>query len=196
MKKYLKMALITMACSNLLMADMVFNLGAQQFSNSIEGNFKDSTYDLDNTIVSTPLKFDKGHYIPNVSGSFKIQLKELKSKWGVIFDIDSYLNIRGFGVTLLGKEGNILSLFFSNKKISVNGQVIEDSAFGGNKKIIGSIQSDGNTIKVLINAKHTFNIKKSNFKLAYVEVNLGQDDFRGYPQLDKLNGIAISTSSE
>jgi hypothetical protein len=196
MKKYLKMALITMACSNLLMADMVFNLGAQQFSNSIEGNFKDSTYDLDNTIVSTSLKFDKGHYIPNVSGSFKIQLKELKSKWGVIFDIDSYLNIRGFGVTLLGKEGNILTLFFSNKKISVNGQVIEDNAFGGSKKIIGSIRSDGNTIKVLINAKHTFNIKKSNFKLAYVEVNLGQDDFRGYPQLDRLNGIAISTSSE
>jgi hypothetical protein len=196
MKKYLKMALITMACSNLLMADMVFNLGAQQFSNSIEGNFTDSTYDLDNSIVSTPLKFDKGHYIPNGSGSFKIQLKESKSKWGVIFDIDSYLNVRGFGVTLLGKEGNTLSLFFSNTKISVNGQVVEDSAFGGDKKIVGSIQSDGNTINVLINAKHTFNIEKSNFKLAYVEVNLGTDADYYNSRPDFLNGLAISTSSE
>jgi hypothetical protein len=196
MKKYLKIALITMACSNLLMADMVFNLGAQQFSNSIEGNFTDSTYDLDNSIVSTPLKFDKGHYIPNESGSFKVQLKEPQSKWGITFDMNSFLNIRGSGITLLGKEGDVLTLFFSFRKVSVNGQIIKDDSFQYAKKIIGSIESDGNIIKVIINGKHSFKIEKSNFKLAYIEVNLGTDtdNNRLYP--DKLNGIAISTSSE
>jgi hypothetical protein len=196
MKKYLKIALITMACSNLLMADMVFNLGAQQFSNSIEGKFKDSTYDLDKTIVSTPLKFDKGHYVPNESGSFKVQLKEPHLKWAITFDMDSFLSGRGFGITLLGKEGDVLTLFFSFHKISVNAKIIEDETFQHAKKIIGSIESDGNIIKVIINGKHSFKVEKSNFNLAYIEVNLGTDTDNVRARPDFLNGIAISTSSE
>ena len=196
MKKYLKLFFVILTCTNLLMADMVFNLGAQQFSNSIEGKFKDSTYDLDKTIVSTPLKFDNGHYIPNVSGSFKVELKEPRAKWGVTFDMDCFLDRRGFGVTLLGKEGNVLTLFFSNKKISIDGKVIKDENLSGYEKIIGSLQSNSKAITIVINGKDKLTIKKPNFKLAYVEMNLGTDKEYYGEVPDKLNGLAISTNSD
>jgi len=192
MKKYLKVAFILLAFSNVLMADLVFNLGAQQFSNSVKGNFQDSTYDLPNSIVSTALKFDKGHYIPNGSGSFKVELKKFFPKWAVTFDLNAYLYNRGMGVTLLGKDGKVVTLFFSYEKISVDGKVTTDGDFSQHEKIIGSIYSDGKVITVVINGKHSFKIEKANFKLAFVEVNLGTES--NVP--DKLNGLAISTSSK
>jgi len=191
MKKYLKVAFILLACSNLLMADLVFNLGAQQFSNSVKGNFQDSTYDLPNSVVSTALKFDKGHYIPYGSGSFKVELKKFFPKWAVTFDIDAYLYQRGTGLSLLGKDGKVLTLFFSYQRISVDGEVSSDSDFLQGEKIIGSIYSDGKVITVVINGKHNFKIEKANFKLAFVEANLGTDS--SVP--DQLNGLAISISS-
>ena len=193
MKKHLKLAFITLACTNLLMADMVFNLGAQQFSNSVEGNFKDSTYELDKTIVSTALKFDKGHYISDGSGSFKVELKEPQPKWGVTFDMNSYLYDRGLGVTLLGKEGQVLTLFFSYGEISVDGKVIEDNTFGREETIVGSLESNGAGVTVVINGKHSFKIDKSNFKLAYIEINLGNESHGAQYYPDQLNGLAIST---
>ena len=197
MKKYLtKLTLITLASSNLLFADMVFNLGGQQFANSVEGKFKDATYDLPHTIVSTSLKFDNGHYIPNESGSFKVQLKNPKAKWGVTFDVNTFLNIRGFGVTLMSKEGRIVTIFFSKNKISVSGKVIEEKSFNVHKKIIGSIESDGKTIDIIFNGTYTFKVEKPNFQLAYVEVNLATDWEAGNPRVDKLNGLAISTTSD
>jgi len=197
MKNYLtKLTLIILATSNFLMADMVFNLGGQQFSNSIEGKFKDATYDLPETTVSTSLKFDNGHYIPNHSGSFKVQLKKPKAKWGVTFDVDAYLSTRGFGVTLMSKEGRIVTIFFSQNKISVSGKVIEEKSFNGHKKIIGSIESDGKTIDIIFNGKYIFKVEKPNFQLVYVEVNLATDWQGNYAHPDKLNGLAISTASK
>ena len=197
MKKNLKLALIAVATTNLLMANMVFNLGAQHFSNSIDGNFTDSTYDLPKTVVSTSLKLENGHYIPKESGSFKVELKEPKTKWGVTFDMDCYLNTRGSGVTLLGKDSNVLTLFFSNGEISVDGQVKKNGSFRYGKKIVGTVQSDGKAITVIINGKYNFKIEKPNFNLGYIEVNLGTDTYNSskfFP--DKLNGLAITTASK
>jgi len=196
MKKYLtKLTLITLASSNLLFGDIVFNLGAQQFANSIEGKFKDATYDLPHTIVSTSLKFDNGHYIPNQSGSFKVQLKKPKSKWGVTFDVNTFLNTRGFGVTLMSKEGRIVTIFFSQNKISVSGKSLEEKSLNGHKEIMGSVESDGKSIDVIINGMYTFKVEKPNFQLAYVDVNLAIDWKSGYEQPDKLNSLTISTTS-
>jgi len=194
MKKYYKILFIMFVCSNFLMADMVFNLGGQQFFNSVKGNFKDSTYNLKNTIVSTALKFDKGHYIPNGSGSFQVKLKEPTAKWGVTFDIDAYFGGRGLGVTLLGKDGDTLTLFFNEQKINIDGNVTKIGAFSGHEKILGSLHSDGKIVKVIINGEYVSILKKPNFKLAYIEANLGTGYYYSTPISDRLNGLAISTS--
>ena len=104
MKKILKSTLLITALSSSLMAEVQFDLGAQQFSNSVLGNYKDSTYDLEKSIASTGLAYIDGGYKPKKgrAGSVKAQVKEPKPHWGVSFAMYCYIFNDGCGVNLLG----------------------------------------------------------------------------------------------
>ena len=193
MKKLLISTYILASLSGALNAKVVFDMGAQQLSNSVEGNFKDSTYDVGDALVSTALAFKDGAYQPKdapiSSGSFKVQVKEPKDKWAVTFDMKCKVaNNAGCSASLLSSNGKAVSMFFADDTISVGGKKIIDDDFtnsGGLSGINCSAEMDGDTIKVVINGQYDFNITKPNFKLAHVNISVGHED--------KITNLAVSS---
>ena len=181
--------------SNLLMAEVVFNLGVQQLSNSVEGNYKDSTYDVGTAIVSTSMAFVEGAYLPKAysTGSFSVQIKEPKPQWAVSVNMYSYLNNDGSSITLLGSNGQSTAVFFDYQKISVEGTTITDNMFGLGETINVTIQMNEGSIDFVINGEYTFRVSKPGFQLAQVNVLLATERGSGV-YIDRLNNIAISTS--
>lgn len=193
MKKLLISTYILASLSGALNAKVVFDMGAQQLSNSVEGNFKDSTYDVGDALVSTALAFKDGAYQPkdvaNSAGSFKVQVKEPQAKWAVTFAMRCNFNYGGCGVSLLGSNGKAVSMFFADDTISVGGKKIIDEKFANypsyTKSINGSAEMDGDTIKVVINGQYDFNITKPNFKLAHVNMSVAR--------IDRITNLAVSS---
>lgn len=181
MKKLLISTYILASLSGALNAKVVFDMGAQQLSNSVEGNFKDSTYDVGDALVSTALAFKDGAYQPkgvaDSAGSFKVQVKEPQAKWAVTFAMQCDFGYQGggCGVSLLGSNGKAISMFFDADTVSVGGKTIKDDGFtktGDVSSINGSAEMDGDTIRVVINGQYDFNITKPSFKLAHVNLSV------------------------
>jgi len=196
MKKILKSTLLITALSSSLIAEVQFDLGAQQFSNSVLGNYKDSTYDLEKSIASTGLAFIDGGYKPKKgrAGSVKAQVKDPKPHWGVSFSMYCFVGYDGCGVNLLGSNGHAINIFFEYSHIRVEGTDVVNSAFGDAETISGTVDGNGDDIKIVVNG-HTFTVNKPNFELAHVELNVASEGGRGDGGfIDSINGLVITGS--
>jgi len=195
MGKYFKYMIVSVLLSNLLMADVVFDLGAQQFSNSVEGNYEDSTYDVGVAIVSTSMAYVEGAYLPKATstGNFSVQIKDPKPQWAVSVNMYNYLYSDGSSITLLGKNGQTTAIFFAYQKISVEGTTIADNEFINGETVNVTIQMNEGNIDFVVNGEYTFSVAKPGFQLAQVSMMLATDRSSG-SSVDRLNNIAISTS--
>ena len=206
MKKILKSTLLITALSSSLMAEVQFDLGAQQFSNSVLGNYKDSTYDLEKSIASTGLAYIDGGYKPKKgrAGSVKAQVKEPKPHWGVSFAMYCYIFNDGCGVNLLGSNGNAINIHLDNRLLRVNGTEVDGHANTSNRSddefyqettVDGVVNGNEDNISVVVNG-HQFNLVMPNFKLAHVELNVASEgthsDNDG--EIDSINGLVITGS--
>lgn len=191
MKKIFKTTLLTTLLFSPLMADMVFDLRAQQFSNSLEGKFKDSTYDVGESIVSTGLAYVNGYYRPvNYGiGGIQVRVKEPKPNWSITFDMYSYLEADGFGVLLQDPDGHAINLAFGWKYIALDGEKKVIDSFYRGEQINCTIQKHGNTIDIVVNGQYKFTTTKEKFDLSYVNITLSSVELS-----DKLNSLSISTS--
>ena len=199
MKKILKSTLLITALSSSLMAEVQFDLGAQQFSNSVLKNYKDSTYDLEKSIASTGLAFIDGGYKPKKgrAGSVKAQVKEPKPHWGVSFAMYCYVYLDGCGVNLVGSNGNAINIHLSNQHLRVNGQNVGNSSWsdvGRETTVDGVVNGNDDNISVVVNG-HQFNFVMPNFELAHVELNVASEGGAGGEEaIDSINGLVITGS--
>ena len=180
------------------MAEVVFDLGAQQFYNSVEKNYADSTYDLDKSIVSTAMAFTDGVYRPKDkhAGRLSVQLKTPKPKWGVSFSVSCYLGDDGCGLTLLGNRGKALNINFDYEEVTVNNKTKSDNRFKFRETINGTVEANETNIIVHV-AGYTFEVAKRDFQLASVTVNLqGTVEENGVLSysIDSLSSLTITNA--
>ena len=197
MNKIIKSTLLTTLLSSTLMAEVVFDLGAQQLSNAEDGVYKMSSYDVGKSIVATGLVSSNGVYQPKVGnrGGMSVQLKEPKPKWGVTFSMYCYLYSDGCGVTLLSKDGASINISLDANYLSIDGNKTQSNQFYSATDIYGSIQQLPNSDDISININGFKDIiTKPNFKLAHI--NIGISDIEGNlnQYFDNISSLAISTS--
>ena len=199
MKKYLKFTLLMTLLSNLLVADVVFDLGAQQLSNSVDGDYIDATYDAGDSIVSTGLAQVNGYYRAKEyrTGHFSVQVKQPKTQWAVSFNMYVYLAFNradGSSITLTSSNGQAINIYIEREHIAVEGTTL-DTGLSGGEVISGTIQKNGNNIDIIINGSYVFHISKPNFKLEQFNIILATDSSNYIDYIDKLNNLTISTSN-
>ena len=198
MNKILKSTLFATLLSSTLMADVVFDLGAQQLSNAQDGVYKMSSYDVGQSIVATGMVSNNGVYKPkaNNRGGMSVQIKEPKPKWGVTFSMYCYLYSDGCGVTLLSKDGASINISLNYNYLSIDGNQTQSNQFTHSTDVYGSIQQIPNSDDITININGFQNtITKPNFKLAHIDIGLSGIEGSSYQsRIDSINSLAVSTS--
>ena len=199
MKKILKTILLATALTSSLMAEIIFDLGAQQLSESQKGSYKLSSYDLGKSIVSTGLASgENGAYQarPYSSGSFTAQIKEPKSNWGVTFNMYCYLYDDGCGTTLIDEDGNTINIALERSSISVEGNQTIIDTISRTTNIQGSIHTikNSNEIEIIINGAYKYRVTKPNFKIAQITLSIATDNSNLINMIDKIHSLVISAS--
>ena len=95
MRTIFKLALGALFYSSVLMGETVFDLTAQHFSNSLDGQGEGARYDLPKTYVSTALKYEAGHYgrtTSFTSQKMDVEIKTPLTNWSVSFDMSYHLS--------------------------------------------------------------------------------------------------------
>jgi len=199
MNKILKSTLVATLISSTLMADVLFDLGAQQLSESQAGTYKLSSYDLGKSIVSTGMASGAdGAYRPKNygAGGITAQIKEPKANWGVTFNMYCYLDADGCGATLIGANGNTINIALAFRSISVEGNESKYENFYREENIYGSVQTikDSDEIEIIINGKYKYRVTKPNFKVAQVALSVGTEGSATNNRIDKVSSLVISAS--
>ncbi len=198
MKKFVKSALVLSLLSSCAMAEVIFDLGAQQLSNSVDGNYVDATYDAGDSIVSTGLAHVDGYYRAKEqsTGHFGVQVKQPQSQWAVSFNMYVYIDAgaEGSSLILTSSSGQAVNIYIDYNKISVAGTTMDADTSAG-KVISGSIEMNGNTIDIVINGSYEFHVEKPNFKLEQFNMILATESSTFIERTDKLNNLTISTSN-
>ena len=195
MKKLLQSALLLTALSSALTAGTIFDLTAQHFSNSLDGDGVGARYDLPNVYVSTALQYTSGLYALTSSDTqtMAVEIKTPPSNWSVSFDMSYFLSNDVHPIRLTSDTGKTITVSFFYNGIALNGVNIYTNYdyLEGTTAISGTITKNGNTVICQIAGFVTKTITVSNFsKLKFVNVSLLRDG-AGY---DKLNGLNISSS--
>lgn len=196
MKKILKSTLVVTLLSSTLMAQTVFDLGAQELYNSVEQNYKGGAYDLGTSIASTGMAFKNGRYEPKAlsSGGFSVQVKEPKPHWSVNFDMYCYLYSDGCSVDLIGDNGQAINILFERYNIRVNGVAVNDTNFGYEEVIGGAIDGYDDNISVNV-AGRQFNFNMPNFNLANVSIGLSSEYGENSTiRIDGLSALSVTSS--
>ncbi len=208
MKKFVKSALLLSVLSSCAMAETVFDLGAQQFYNSVtpEKHYQDASYDLGTSFASTGLAFIDGGYKPKAgrSGSVKAQVKDPKPHWGVSFSMYCHIYYDGCGASLVGSNGNAINIHLDKNYLRVNGIEVDGHLDNGNVNefyaettVDGVVSGNDDNISVVVNG-HQFNFIMPNFKLAHVELNVASEGTYSHDEglIDSINGLVITSSDE
>jgi len=200
MKKIIKTALLATALTSLLTAGTIFDLSAQHFSNSLDGDGVGGRYDLPKCYVSTALKYTNGVYALTTSQATQTMAVEIKtppSNWSVSFDMSYFLYTDTHQVRLTSDTGKSIIVAFRWNQIRLDGEVIyEDSSVLEYRTPVScTISKSGNTV-TLITGLTTKTITVSNFaKLKFVTVSVLHDDPSYSNTYDYLNGLNISSSN-
>jgi len=198
MKKFLKFALLVAAFTNVLTAETIFELSAQHFSNSIEGNGVGARYNLSKTYVSTSLSYVNGNYKTprdTHSSNFNVEIKNPLLVWSVSFDMSYYLDNEYHPIRFTSDTGKTIIISFANKRIYFNDKpVLDDRYFGYSEEIMLNLSKDGNKVKLIINGDTLSTIDVANFsKLKFVKVSVIHEASIGEVE-DIFNGLNIGTS--
>jgi len=201
MKKIIKTALLATTLTSLLTAGTIFDLSAQHFSNSLDGDGVGGRYDLPKCYVSTALKYTNGVYALTTyraTQTMAVEIKTPPSTWSVSFDMSYYLYTDTHQVRLTSDTGKSIIVAFRWNQIYLNGKVVyEDSSALELRTLVScTISKSGNTV-TLITGLTTKTITVSGFsKLKFVNVSVMYDETTyhgsGY---DYLNGLNISSGS-
>ena len=198
MNKIIKTTLLTTLLSSTLMAEVVFDLGAQQLSNAQDGVYKLSSYDVGESIVSTGMVSIDGAYHTKAGrrGNVSVQLKEPKSNWGVTLSMYCYLDSDGCGITLLSESGASINISMDYQYLSIDTNKTASNQFINDTDIHGSIQQiqDSDDISININGFQHI-VTKPAFKLAHINISLSAVKANYDYKLDSINSLAISTSN-
>jgi len=189
-------------------AEMVFDLGAQQFYYPItrvtdtDGNdhlqFVEASYDTGKAIVSTGLASVDGYYRPAdyKNGYFGVKIKKPKARTAIAFSMYCYLHVDGCSIEMVSNRGSAFTLDFSDKKISVDGKVMPVDYFHKGTNINGSIEVDPEQILITINGRYVFTLDRKDFILFKLNISLytERDYYRSH--IDKLMGLTVSNNSD
>ncbi len=200
MKRYIKTAAIAILISQSLSAEVIFDIGDQQLSESVNQTYKDATYETDNVLINTGLAYIDGAYSPKLlkSGHYGVKIKEPKDNWSVTFAMKCYTVNSGCGVTLNGANGKAISMEFDIDQINVDGNSTKDSSLSSSSTsncetyINASVEKVQNGVEVVINGKHKYIINKKDFKLGQIDISINSD---GNGATDELTSLSISTSN-
>lgn len=195
MLKFWKSTLLVMLFANVLMAETIFDLGAQHFSNSIDGNGEGARYDLPKVYVSTPLKYESGHYGRTTSDSSQkldIEIKTPLSTWSVSFDMSYYLNSNIHPIRFTSDTGKTIIISFEWNEIFLNGSSVYQNynRLEQRTEVVGTLSKNGDSVTLSVNGYFTQTVNISNFsKLKFISVSLVKDY-----GTDIMNGLNIGTS--
>jgi len=196
-KTLLKSTLAVLLFTGALSAGNIFDLHAQHFSNSIDGDGVGAKYDLPKVYVSTALKYENGVYALTTSSATQTMSVEIKTppvNWSVSFDVSYYLYYidNSHPIRFTSDTGKTITVSFKRHEIYLNGVKIYTNAnyFEFREAITGTITKSGNTVTCTIAGYVSKTITVSNFsKLKYVNVSLLHDN-----NYDYLNGLNIGSN--
>ncbi len=197
-KKILTSALLVTALTNLLTAETIFDLHAQHFSNSLDGDGVGARYDLPEVYVSTALKYTSGLYAKTTSSASQTMAVEIKTppaNWSVSFDMSYYLYSYTHPIRLTSDTGKTITVSFKKGAIYLNGvSIYTSSSIDAREAMTGTITKSGNTVTCQIAGFVTKTITVSNFsKLKFVSVSLLMEHYYE-DKYDYLNGLNIGSS--
>ena len=193
MKKFLKFTLLVTAFINVLAAETIFDLHAQHFSNSLDGDGVGARYNLEKVYVSTALKYVDGLYAPTNTSTqtMAVEIKTPPSNWSVSFDVSYALYSGNHPIRLTSDTGKTIHVSFGWNEIYLNGSVIysRSDRLEFRTAVSGTISKSGNTVTCSINGYVVEEIIVNNFsKLKFVNVSLLYDS-----RYDYLNGLNIGS---
>ena len=194
----LKSALAILLLSSGLSAGNIFDLHAQHFSNSIDGEGEGAKYNLPRVYVSTALKYENGVYALttfDAAQTMSVEIKIPPANWSVSFDMSYYLYYNTHPIRFTSDTGKSITLSFTANTITLNGVNIyyRANSILGREEMTGTISKNGNTVTCTIAGYVTKTITVSDFsRLKYVNVSLVHDS-DGIAK-DYLNGLNIGSN--
>jgi len=202
MRKLLKSALLLTALSCALTAETIFNLGAQHFSNSLDGEGEAARYNLPKCYVTTGLKYSNGRYVKAYSlgvEGMDVEIKTPSSNWSVSFDMSYYIGDEDHTVRLTSDTGKTLIVVFRMHEIYFNGEKIYGSDRFERRELVSfNVTKSGDEV-TFTTGFVTKTITFSNFsKLKFVHVSLNHELYDSYhPEnyYDYLIGLNIGSSN-
>jgi len=172
MKKLLKTALLLTAFTNLLNAEILFDLHAQHFSNVKDGHLEFGRYDLPKVYVSTAAKNYYGTYGEK---DFTVEMKNPPATWSVTFDLGIYLDHgRIFSLSFVSDTGKIISVTFKSDKIIFGGY---EQSVSYPQSISATLTKEGNQATLRVNGHYERTVTVSDFTtLKLVKIPIGYFD--------------------
>jgi len=173
MKKLLKTALLLTAFTNLLNAEILFDLHAQHFSNVKDGNLEFGRYNLPKVYVSTAAKNYYGSY---ETKDFIVEMKSPPAIWSVTFDLRARLYNNTRTLSFVADTGKTISVTFKYNKIIFDGYEQSVSYMANRASISGTLTKEGNQVVLRVNGYYKRTATVSNFaKLKLVKIPLSND---------------------
>ena len=167
-KKVLKLALMLVSFSNLLTAEILFDLHAQHFSNVKDGDLEFGRYNLPKVYVSTAAKNYYGAYYQR---DFTVEIKSPPASWSVTFDLRANLYSDDRTVSLVANTGKTISVTFKYNKIIFDGYEQSVSNMGSDASISGTFTKEGNQVVLRVNGYYKRVATVSDFpKLKMVKI--------------------------
>ena len=166
-KKALKLTLMLVSFSNLLTAEILFDLHAQHFSNVKDGDLEFGRYNLPKVYVSTAARNYHGVYF---GGDFKVDIKTPPTSWSVTFDLRAKLDTSRT-VKFISNDGTTIPVTFGYYNIKFMGTETSVSKMTHHASISGTLTKKGNQVVLRVNGSYQGEATVSNFpKLKKVEI--------------------------
>jgi len=168
MKKLLKTALLLTAFTNLLNAEILFDLHAQHFSNVKDGDLEFGRYNLPKVYVSTAAKNYYGAYYTK---DFTVEMKNPPATWSVTFDLRANLSGNTRTLSFVSDTGKTILVTFKYNKIIFDGYEQSVSHMGADASMSGTLTKEGNQVILYVNGYYKRIATVSNFsKLKLVKI--------------------------
>ena len=201
-KKVLKLMLLVTALTNSLIGGIVFDLDRQQFSNSLNSNYKiysrAGRYELPQVYVTVGMKYHHGFYEGGSGKSFNVEMKQPLLSWNVSMDILYNLYTKTHTTRFTSDTAEAIQLSFSKGKVYFNGNAVFNLPTNRNSHTFSiTVSKYNDTVSLRINGSMSTTITVPNFsKLKFVNAAVLYDTSYGGTghQSDKLYGLNIGTS--
>ena len=195
MKKLLKFTLLVTLLTNLLTAEILFDLNDQHFSNSLDGDGISAKYSLPNVYITTKLKYENDRYSLRYTddASFDIELKNPLNDVRISFDMtynfstSSYAEVHN--IQFIDVDGEVVTLGLSGvgRGFNFDGH-LSDLSLDYAERVIGTITKNGSEFEININngdLVRTYTVARFS-RLKFIKFDVLYDSGK-----DILDGIII-----